>query len=849
MKFLFYKNKKEKKCNIKTTSLKKNIISACLICLFFVIYSYCSLILKKYMGDYYFKYLFFNFFLFFALASLFLILRSFFLKNRNLSYKYLDFSDKAVCVMDCENNLLFANKLYQKLCKDQKVEDIFELLGREKQFAQPLYRLKLKAQKTGSAHEDFLLEKSHFILDRLFLSKYKTPRWVSISARSNVPYSQDLIWQLEDSTESKFHYQKISKELCQIRKFSDESPFLFFVSDKKGKILFSNYIFREKFNISSQNSKNITLKDFLSPQDFQQILISLEKKEENISNYTRISVEDENQKVIFFDLYFHKNIKDPIFEKAIYFIAVPLQELNQFREDDFLNEMKLKDAFDNLPGSLALVNQNKEAIYLNEEFRSLLEIDQTPDLASKPFQLDDFLSQNSQEVISKNLKKIQDSSQEIVTFNIKLAKNTKKDIQFCIKSSKLQKSKNFPKFYFISAREITQQKVLEKKLDQNQKMQAVGQLAGGIAHDFNNVLAAITMSCDLLLNNHRSSDPSHPDLINIKNNADRAASLVQQLLAFSRQQTMELKSACLTDLLFDLKMMITRLIGPKIIFKIEHSPELQKVYIDQASMQRVIVNLAINARDAMPNGGELTIQLENVVNAQKKEYQKFNLSSENYVLLKLSDTGVGIDPELKDKIFEPFFTTKEVGKGSGLGLATAYGIIKQMEGAIFCESQKEIGTSFYIFLPVDESKNLPLVTKENVEKEKITSDLTGNATILIVEDEDIIRLGNKRALESRGYQVLEASSGVEALEILQENSSQIDLIVSDVVMPEMDGPTLLKKMQNLYPNLPFLFVSGYAQEAFSKNLPENVKFYFLAKPFSLKSFASKVKEILTENIK
>ncbi|HBQ34272.1 MAG TPA: hybrid sensor histidine kinase/response regulator, partial [Ochrobactrum anthropi] len=307
----------------------------------------------------------------------------------------------------------------------------------------------------------------------------------------------------------------------------------------------------------------------------------------------------------------------------------------------------------------------------------------------------------------------------------------------------------------ISAVETTEQKALENQMAQSQKMQAVGQLAGGIAHDFNNVLTAIIMSSDLLLTNHRASDPSFPDIMNIKQNANRAASLVRQLLAFSRRQTLRPEVLDLTDVLADLRMLLARLVGKDIELKIDHGRDLWPVKADLGQFEQVAVNLAVNARDAMPDGGEITLRTRNVSTQEVAKLHYRDLPEADYVVFEVEDTGTGIPADVLEKIFEPFFTTKEVGKGTGLGLSMVYGIIKQTGGFIYCDSEVGKGTTFKIFLPrlIEEKRadDAPVVVKEKKVEKAI--DLSGSATVLLVEDEDAVRMGGVRALQSRGYTV------------------------------------------------------------------------------------------------
>jgi two-component system cell cycle sensor histidine kinase/response regulator CckA len=374
-------------------------------------------------------------------------------------------------------------------------------------------------------------------------------------------------------------------------------------------------------------------------------------------------------------------------------------------------------------------------------------------------------------------------------------------------------------------------------------MQAIGQLAGGVAHDFNNVLTAIIGFSDLLLAQHRPSDPAFQDIMNIKQNANRAAGLVRQLLAFSRRQTLRPQILVLPEVLSDLSILLQRLIGAKVKLQLSHGRELWPVKADLNQFEQVIVNLAVNARDAMPEGGSLAIRTSNLSAAEVVRTGYPTLPENDYVAIEVEDTGTGMVPEVQAKIFEPFFSTKEVGQGTGLGLSTVYGIVRQTGGYIFFTSAVGVGTSFRIFLPrhvPQEDAPAPAAPAARAEP----ADLTGSATVLLVEDEEAVRAFAARALQNRGYTVRSASSGVEALEIVRERSGSVDLVVSDVVMPEMDGPTLLREMRKIRPDLKMIFVSGYAEEAFRRNLPEGEAFHFLPKPFSLKQLATAVKETL-----
>ncbi|MBI5111754.1 cell cycle histidine kinase CckA [Rhodoplanes serenus] len=404
----------------------------------------------------------------------------------------------------------------------------------------------------------------------------------------------------------------------------------------------------------------------------------------------------------------------------------------------------------------------------------------------------------------------------------------------------------------VYALETTEQRALQKQVDQAQKMDSVGKLAGGIAHDFNNVLSAVMMATDFLLNAHKPTDPSFQDIMQIKQNANRAAALVRQLLAFSRRQTLRPQVLDLGEALSDISMLLRRLIGEKVALDVRHGRDLWPVKADLSQFEQVIVNLAVNARDAMPDGGRLTLRTTNVPEIESRASAPKGMPPGDYVLIEVTDTGSGIPPEIIDRIFEPFFSTKEVGKGTGLGLSTVYGIIKQTGGYVFVDSEIGSGTTFRIYLP----RHVPTPEETEAaaallapvqagpgEARTAAADHTGQGTILLVEDEEGLRGLNARGLASRGYTVCEAGNGAEAIELI-DAGQKVDLVVSDVVMPEMDGPTLLKELRKRHPDLKIIFVSGYAEEAFAKNLPEGGQFSFLAKPFTLKQLVAAVKETM-----
>lgn len=371
-------------------------------------------------------------------------------------------------------------------------------------------------------------------------------------------------------------------------------------------------------------------------------------------------------------------------------------------------------------------------------------------------------------------------------------------------------------------------KQLEAQFVQGQKMQAIGQLAGGIAHDFNNLLTAITGHCDLLLLRHRTEDQDYPDLIQIRQNANRAAALVAQLLAFSRKQTLKPERIDLGEALADLTHLLNRLLGEKVELDLVPMQEPAAIRADHRQLEQVIMNLVVNARDAMPDGGVVQIETRIVRLDGELPREKAVIPRGAHVVIAVRDTGRGIPAEWIEKIFEPFFTTKRQGEGTGLGLSTTYGIVKQSGGFIFVQSVPGEGTEFELWFPLclTEPTTVPLPKKRRVPKK-------AEGVVLLVEDEAPVRAFAARALRLRGHSVLEASSAEEALRILDDGRVKIDVFVTDVVMPGLDGPGWVAQALEARPGVRTVFISGYAEEALSDmqaRIPNSV---FLAKPFTL----------------
>ncbi|MGN7661405.1 MAG: response regulator [Anaplasma sp.] len=405
-------------------------------------------------------------------------------------------------------------------------------------------------------------------------------------------------------------------------------------------------------------------------------------------------------------------------------------------------------------------------------------------------------------------------------------------------------------------------KSLETQLEQSQKMQAIGQLAGGIAHDFNNILTAIIGFCDLLLVQHPATDPSFRDIMQIKQNANRATNLIRQLMAFSRKQTLQPKILDINNIVADLSQMIKRLISENIELQIYYEKDIGLVKVDLCQLEQVIVNLVVNAKSAMSEqGGVLTLRTYNLqVTASSMPKGMFVPDKDHaehgeYVVLEVIDTGHGIDKQVIRKIFDPFFSTKNESYGTGLGLSTVYGIVKQTGGYVYVQSKVGEGTKFMILLPrvylaegqrvegyslTDESKDSDYSLSEDVQEP------SSRISVLLIEDEDPVRAFTSKALEKRGFFVIDTDSGSEAIKIARD--TPIDIVISDVVMPGTSGPETVSEILKIRPNVKVMFVSGYAEEVFHQHKNINLnEMFFLSKPFTLKQLLQKVNEALSYN--
>ncbi|NPD15614.1 response regulator [Xinfangfangia sp. D13-10-4-6] len=393
--------------------------------------------------------------------------------------------------------------------------------------------------------------------------------------------------------------------------------------------------------------------------------------------------------------------------------------------------------------------------------------------------------------------------------------------------------------------DVTVLKKMEAQFDQSQKMQAIGQLTGGIAHDFNNLLTAISGHCDLLLLRHGQEDSDFSDLEQIRQNANRAAALVSQLLAFSRKQTLRPERLDLSDVMSEVAHLLNRLVGERITLTLRNDPDLGPIRADRRRLEQVLMNLVVNARDAMAGKGTILIETEDITLTDPVTRDGATVSAGRWAVIRVSDTGCGIPPDRIGKIFEPFFTTKRPGEGTGLGLSTVYGIVKQSGGFVFVESEPDHGATFELLFPVQEGLVVdgppaPVEDPDAPEQQRLQHLRNGAGVVLLVEDEAAVRAFASRALKMRGYTVVEAANAEEALQLLDDPAMVVDIFVSDVIMPGMDGPTWVKRALEERPDVRVVFVSGYAEDHISADQSQIPNSVFLAKPFSLNDLTATV---------
>jgi two-component system, cell cycle sensor histidine kinase and response regulator CckA len=753
-----------------------------------------------------------------------------------------------ILVRDHAGRVLYANAVYLDLIGATGIHDVRPVEGvfiGDPDVSESIYRL-LKAAREGRRLQEEV---------RITGMTGEGGRWLRMRVRplgENRRDAQMTVWSVADVTRDRERQENVFQELQHAIDYLDHAPAGFFSVDAGGDIVYLNATLAAwlDHDLAQVGAGSLKLGDIVAG--------------EGAALLTTLNAAPGEVKTEVLDLDLKTRGGKPVPVRLFHKVAFGADgtpgasrtlALNRARgggnDSQRAAEVRFMRFFQNTPMAIATVDKTGRIGRSNARFATTFE-----GLLNDRSILS-VVTERDRSVLEAAIRKAAEGQSDIAPVEAALTGSAERWANFFVLA--VEEEDRDGEAAIVYALETTAQRTLENRIQQQQKMDSVGQLAGGIAHDFNNVLSAIMMAADFLLNAHKPTDPSFRDIMQIKQNANRAAALVRQLLAFSRKQTLRPQVLDLGETLSDLGMLLKRLIGENVTLETSHGRDLWPVKVDISQFEQVIVNLAVNARDAMPDGGKLTLRTANVPAEESAKFGYKGMPKANYVLVEVSDTGTGIPSDIIDKVFEPFFTTKDVGKGTGLGLSTVYGIVKQTGGFIYVDSEPG-RTSFRIFLPrhIPGAEEAPAqilaaeapviagaIAAADTMARAATADLTGQGTILLVEDEEGLRALNARGLASRGYTVLEASNGVEAIEAFDKNG-HVDLVVSDVVMPEMDGPTLLKELRRRDPNVKIIFVSGYAEEAFSRNLPSQEQYAFLAKPFTLKQLVAEVKKTLVQ---
>ncbi|WP_407180224.1 cell cycle histidine kinase CckA [Bradyrhizobium sp. STM 3562] len=760
-----------------------------------------------------------------------------------------DHAFDGLAVTDSRGHVVYFNAAYLALTgatSAQDVRPVERVFIGDPDVSEAVFRL-LKAAREGKRQQEEV---------RVASPDGGHGRWLRMRVRPLGSGKRDAkyaVWSVADITRDRERQEDVFQELRHAIEYLDHAPCGFFSVNAYGELAYVNATLANwlDYDLAEIGSGGLVLTDIVSG-DGASLLTSI------------VAVPGEVKTEVFdIDLKMRtgKTLPVRIYHKLAFGadgVPGPSRTLVISRARDERGdperaaEVRFMRFFDHTPMAIATVDRGGAVVRANARLHKLAQSLNLDGVVGKPI----FRAVNSRDrqLLIAAINQAAEGQGDIAPVDVMLEGGKERWGQFFVTT--VEEGERDTEAAIVYMLETTERRALENQINQSQKMDMVGQLAGGIAHDFNNVLSAIMMANDFLLNAHKPTDPSFQDIMQIKQNATRAATLVRQLLAFSRRQTLRPQVLDLGDALSDLRILLQRLIGEKVKLDLVHGRDLWPVKADVSQFEQVIVNLAVNARDAMPDGGRLTIKTANVTAEEAAQLAHKGMPAADYVRIDISDTGTGIPADIREKIFEPFFTTKEVGKGTGLGLSTVYGIIKQTGGFVYVDSEEGKGTIFHIFLPRHQAEQEAQAephaeassgngaVREQGGAPKPRTDLTGQGTILLVEDEEGLRSLNARGLRSRGYSVIEASNGIEAMEALDEKNGDVDLVVSDVVMPEMDGPTLLKAMRERNPNVKIIFVSGYAEDAFEKSLPENQQFAFLPKPFTLSQLVAAVKETM-----
>lgn len=745
-------------------------------------------------------------------------------KERLLIREVLEGSRGARLITDSAGNTVYTNQKFDELCADIGATRLETLASLFSDNTEAYTHFKNLAEKAQKGLPDSIELRS---------AQGDRERWFIVSAQPVAGWAGYVHWRVDDITDQRDIDRSIREEREKLIDFTDNAPVGFFSVDENGRFVFVNATLARWFGQDIELVlKNGSLHAYMeTPPGGAAFDITEKGGTRQVAEILmkgaggKTFLASVNQTVVFED-------DGRVRTRGVIHDLTAEREMRQALE---VSEDRFQRFFEEAPLGIALVDAKGTVQDCNAALANML--GRATD-AIEGKSLKDIFTGDSRDGVLSALTQIGKGAQIPGAMEITL--NGKNGVAAQMHARKIKGSDNIV-LHFI---DLTEQKRLEAQFVQSQKMQAIGQLAGGVAHDFNNLLTAMIGFCDLLLLRHKPSDPSFGDIMQIKQNSNRAANLVRQLLAFSRQQTLRPQVQDVTDILTEVSHLLRRLIGANIELDLHHGADLGLVKVDVGQMEQVLINLAVNARDAMEGGGKLAITTKNFVSDAPIKCGADEMPKGQWVAIAVSDTGCGISAENMERILEPFFTTKAVGQGTGLGLATVYGIIRQTGGYLSIDSTVGTGTTFTIYLPrLSDAEARAGVEEKKPEEEQHAGDLTGTARILLVEDEDAVRTFSTRALTNKGYQVLGAESGEAALALLEtQDINSIDLLVTDVMMPGIDGPTMAKQIREKSPELKIIFMSGYTEDKLKDYMGHNI--YFLPKPFTLKQLAEKVKDAL-----
>ncbi|WP_439331602.1 cell cycle histidine kinase CckA [Pelagibacterium lacus] len=757
-------------------------------------------------------------------------------EKRTLARAVVDSLPYGAVVTDRDGKIVYANAQYSELSRSVSKGvpvGVPRLFASQPEASEAVYRLSRAARDGRSIIEDIRISRGH-----------THALWYRVAVRALPDFEgatgKSVIWTVEDISRDREAQENFYVELQKAIDYLDHAPAGFFSANARGRIQYLNSTLADwlGYDLANFEAGQIDLGDIVHG-DGAGLLMGGGQ-----DGAVRTEVVD-------LDLVRSDGTNLPVrlLHRAARLAEGELGEtrtlvLDRSRAVDgeealMAAEVRFSRFFNNTPFAIAALDGEGKVVRTNAPFTRIFGV-ASGERGIEGLDIAGLIDGEGREKFATSLAEAKAHKAEIEPVDTTIPGDKPRNVRLFI--SGVEQGGDADEAAILYALDMTEQRQLEEQFAQGMKMQAVGQLAGGVAHDFNNVLTAIIGFSDLLLLKHKPSDPSFSDIMSIKQSANRAAGLVRQLLAFSRRQTLRPQVLDVPQHIDDLTVLLKRLIGEHVTLDVEHGRDVWPVRADLVQLEQVIINLAVNARDAMPEGGQITLRTRNVEEAEAAALDYRGMPAADYVLIEVADTGTGMPPEVMEKIFEPFFSTKELGKGTGLGLSMVYGIIKQTGGHIYPESELGKGTIFRLFLP----RHIPVEKPEAAKAAAApVKDLTGNERILIVEDEESVRMFSARALSATGYEVFEAGSGEEALEVIEEVNGELDLIISDVVMPEMDGPTLLTEVRKTYPDLKVIFVSGYAEESVRQGLADDTSVEFLPKPYTLDQINSKVKEVLS----